>query len=289
MAGWQICRRDLTFRAWITFCRLRSGSEFRSRLFFWLSDLGPALVIGCLFLTMYSIARKRVLLSLAGLAVIILAFAIGYVTGYPHTVRERVEMWKSPWDNHVRGGDQLADSLWSLSTGGATGTGLGLGDPQTMPAAHTDLVVSAFGEEAGVLGIVALYALYGVLDLPQLADCVERAGHLLFFPGDRARADYGVAVAADHRRPARTDSAFGRRVAVSELRKNVDGREFRSVCDRSFDFESRAKERDQQSEFRFRNAGTDGGAWRCSLLLVLARFTWVQVARADNILVRPSW
>ncbi len=52
---------------------------------------------------------------------IVLAFAIGYATGYPHTVRERVEMWKSPWDNHVHGGDQLADSLWSLSTGGATG------------------------------------------------------------------------------------------------------------------------------------------------------------------------
>ena len=37
-------------------------------LFFWLSDLGPALVIGCLFLTMYSIARNRVLLAAAGLA-----------------------------------------------------------------------------------------------------------------------------------------------------------------------------------------------------------------------------
>ncbi len=83
-------------------------------LFFWLSDLGPALVIGCLFLTMYSIARNRVLLACAGLAAIIAAFVIGYATGYPHTVRERVEMWKSPWDNRVRGGDQLADSLWSL-------------------------------------------------------------------------------------------------------------------------------------------------------------------------------
>ncbi len=41
-------------------------------LFFWLSDLGPALVIGCLFLTMYSIARNRVLLAAAGLAVIII-------------------------------------------------------------------------------------------------------------------------------------------------------------------------------------------------------------------------
>ncbi|MDQ6705277.1 MAG: FtsW/RodA/SpoVE family cell cycle protein, partial [Acidobacteriota bacterium] len=65
-------------------------------LFFWLGDLGPALVIGCLFLSMYSIARNRVLLAAAGLAAIVSAFVIGYATGYPHTVRERVEMWKSP-------------------------------------------------------------------------------------------------------------------------------------------------------------------------------------------------
>jgi len=140
-----------------------AGVAVSIALFFWLSDLGPALVIGCLFLTLYSLARNRVLLAAAGLGVIVAAFAIGYATGYPHTVRERVEMWKSPWDNHVRGGDQLADSLWSLATGGATGTGLGLGDPETMPAAHTDLIIPAFGEEAGVLGIVALYVLYGVL------------------------------------------------------------------------------------------------------------------------------
>src|SRR5205085_4263819 len=96
-------------------------------------------------------------------------------------VRERVEMWKSPWDNHIRGGDQLADSLWSLSTGAATGTGLGLGDPQTMPAAHTDLVVSAFSEEAGLLGIVALYALYGVLIFRSFQIALNARGTYSFF------------------------------------------------------------------------------------------------------------
>ncbi len=149
--------------------------------FFWLSDLGPALVIGCLFLTMYSIARNRVLLAAAGLAVIVLSFAIGYVANFPHTVRERVEMWKSPWDNHVRGGDQLADSLWSLSTGGATGTGLGLGDAQSMPAAHTDLIVSAFGEEAGAFGILALYSLYAVLIYRGFRIALRAPGTYSFF------------------------------------------------------------------------------------------------------------
>ncbi len=40
-----------------------AGVAVSIALFFWLSDLGPALVVGCLFLTMYSIARNRVLLA----------------------------------------------------------------------------------------------------------------------------------------------------------------------------------------------------------------------------------
>ncbi len=214
-----------------------AGVAVSIALFFWLSDLGPALVIGCLFLTMYSIARNRVLLATAGLAVIVLTFAVGYVTGYPNTVRERVEMWKSPWDNHVRGGDQLADSLWSLATGGATGTGLGLGDPQTMPAAHTDLIVAAFGEEAGVLGILALYALYGVLVYRCVRIALRRGRPVLFLSRDRSDAHHCLPATPDHGRSAWVDSAVGRRVTVFELWKDVDGRELRVVWNRVGDIE----------------------------------------------------
>ena len=44
-------------------------------------------------------------------------------------------MWQSPWDNVVRGGDQVAQGLWAVSTGGWTGTGLGLGWCPTLPFA----------------------------------------------------------------------------------------------------------------------------------------------------------
>ena len=72
-------------------------------------------------------------------------------------------MWLSPWDNSVRGGEQVAHSLWAFATGGAFGTGLGLGDPQWMPAAHTDLILAALGEEWGFLGVLAVLALYAAL------------------------------------------------------------------------------------------------------------------------------
>ena len=150
-------------------------------LFFWLKDLGPALVIGCLFLILYSLARKRALLAATGLLAIVLGFAIGHLLGHPHTVTERVDMWRSPWDNHVRGGDQLADALWSVATGGATGTGLGLGEPQLMPAAHTDLIVSALGEELGFLGIAAVFTLYGILLWRSLRIALDAPGAYSFF------------------------------------------------------------------------------------------------------------
>ena len=43
------------------------------------------------------------------------------------------------------------------------GTGLGLGDPQLVPAAHTDLILSALGEEWGFLGVAAVFALYAFI------------------------------------------------------------------------------------------------------------------------------
>src|SRR5262249_46275645 len=135
-----------------------------SLLFFFLQkDLGPPLPFPCLFLTLYAIARGRVMMLIAGLAILVAGFAVGYLLGIPHTVSERVSMWLSPWNNYAHGGDQLAHSLWAFSTGGAFGTGLGLGDPALIPAGHTDLVLSALGEEWGYAGLLAVFALYATL------------------------------------------------------------------------------------------------------------------------------
>jgi cell division protein FtsW (lipid II flippase) len=131
--------------------------------FFAQRDMGPALVFACLFLVLYGIARGSALVPVAGLALLMFGFLAGYVLGVPHTVGERVSMWRSPWDNMVHGGDQLADSLWAYSTGGAIGAGLGQGDAQLVPAAHTDLILAAAGEEGGFLLVALIFALYAYL------------------------------------------------------------------------------------------------------------------------------
>ncbi|MDQ6700202.1 MAG: FtsW/RodA/SpoVE family cell cycle protein, partial [Acidobacteriota bacterium] len=58
-----------------------AGVALSLALFFWLSDLGPALVIGSLFLALYSIARNRAGLAAAGLVVLIAGFWIGHLVG----------------------------------------------------------------------------------------------------------------------------------------------------------------------------------------------------------------
>ena len=152
--------------------------------FFLQRDMGPALVFACLFLALYGIARGSAFVPAVGLLLVAGGFVAGYFLGVPHTVGERVSMWLSPWNNMIHGGDQLADSLWAFATGGATGMGVGLGDPEIVPAAHTDLILSALGEEWGFLGIAAVFALYAYI--------VWRALRI----ARRARSDYEFFLAA---------------------------------------------------------------------------------------------
>ncbi|HEY8549804.1 MAG TPA: FtsW/RodA/SpoVE family cell cycle protein [Vicinamibacterales bacterium] len=131
--------------------------------FFFQRDLGPALVLACVFLITYSVARGRWGLAAAGLAVLIGGFAAGYALGYPSTVVRRVEIWRAPWDNAVTGGDQIAHALWALASGGASGQGVGSGGAELIPTGENDLVLASVGETlgfAGVLAVLLLFALF---------------------------------------------------------------------------------------------------------------------------------
>jgi cell division protein FtsW (lipid II flippase) len=131
--------------------------------FFLQKDLGPALVLACLFLILFSVARGSSGMALIGAVLVALAFFAGYQLHYPRTVGQRIGMWLAPWDTWFRGGDHLAQAIWSLAAGGAAGTGMGLGEPGLVPEAHTDMVLSALGEQLGFFGLLAVAALYALL------------------------------------------------------------------------------------------------------------------------------
>jgi cell division protein FtsW (lipid II flippase) len=173
---WELLRgvRETTIRslrvpAWLDLPRaeyllpVAAGVGAALFFFFLQKDLGPALYTCCLFLTIYAVARGRIGMAIAGLAVLLLAFYAGNVLHLSHTLVDRVSMWRSPWDNAVAGGDQIAQALWAMSTGALSGTGFGLGDTRYLPAGHTDLILAAIGEEQGAIGLLLVALLYGVL------------------------------------------------------------------------------------------------------------------------------
>jgi cell division protein FtsW (lipid II flippase) len=94
-----------------------------------------------IFLAAYGVTRGRVGLMLCGATLLAAGFYVGYRLGISSTLVDRMRMWQGPWDNIARGGDQIAQALWSMSSGGLFGAGLGLGDTRFLPAGHTDLVL----------------------------------------------------------------------------------------------------------------------------------------------------
>jgi cell division protein FtsW (lipid II flippase) len=144
-------------------------------------DLGPALVLSCVFLALYAVARNRALMALFGLSAMAACFYVGYRFSLVKTVVDRINIWMSPWDNAVPGGEQVVHSFWALATGGIAGTGLGLGDPGLVPAVHTDLILAAAGEELGFAGLLAIFALYVVLIHKGIRIALTAPSHYTFF------------------------------------------------------------------------------------------------------------
>ena len=193
--------------------------------FFLQKDLGPALLLSCVFLAVYAVARGRTGLAAAGLVLLVAGFYVGYRLNVSHTLVERVRMWQSPWDNAVAGGDQVAQAIWAIATGGPFGTGLGLGDARYLPAGHTDLVLAAVGEELGAVGLLVVAFAYGVVAWRGFRISRSASNDYGFFLGDRAHALPDRSGAGDGRRRDGHHAAHGRGDAVSELRRFGDGRE----------------------------------------------------------------
>jgi len=73
---------------------------------------------------------------------------------------DRKAIWQDAWNNEVYGGDQVANGLWAMSSGGVSGQGVGEGFAKTIPEAHTDMILPSMGEEFGWTGIVCIFVLF---------------------------------------------------------------------------------------------------------------------------------
>ncbi|CAN5722770.1 hypothetical protein BH24CHL8_BH24CHL8_05560 [soil metagenome] len=130
-------------------------------------DLGAALLFFTVFLTLLYVATRRFAYVVLGM-VLFLAGATVLYQLFPH-VRVRVDIWLDPWADPLGSGFQVIHALYAFGRGGILGTGLGAGlpavgtTPGDLPAIHTDFVYAALGEELGMLGALAIVALYAVI------------------------------------------------------------------------------------------------------------------------------
>ena len=150
-------------------------------LFFGQKDLGPALMLAVVFLASYGVARGTVGMALAGAVLLAAGFYLGYQLEISSTLADRVRMWRAPWDNTAHGGDQVAQALWSMATGGPFGTGVGLGDTRYLPAGHTDLVLASVAEELGFAGLLVVAVVYAAIVARALATARKASSDYGFF------------------------------------------------------------------------------------------------------------
>ena len=118
------------------------------------TDLGSSLLFFGVFVVMLYVATGRLAYPAIGL----LACSVGAVAAYVMFghVRVRFDTWLDPWSVSDLGGFQIIQALYAMGTGGLTGSGLGLGHPDDIPAAATDGIFAVLGEELGLLGTAAV-------------------------------------------------------------------------------------------------------------------------------------
>ncbi len=126
-----------------------------------LNDLGSALLFFGIFLAMLYVGSGRALYVAIGL----LSFAVASWGAHQAFGRIglRVQNWLDPWQDPLDVGYQQVQSDYALASGHLFGSGLGMGRPWYIPEVQTDFIFSAIGEELGLLGTVAVLALYFLL------------------------------------------------------------------------------------------------------------------------------
>jgi len=123
-------------------------------------DLGVPVVIGsvCLLMLMMAGIPKRYFFAALGMGGVGVS-ALIYLS--PNRM-ERLLAFMDPWADPSDTGLQLIQSLAAFAQGSLFGRGPGASEQKLhyLPAAHTDFIFAVWGEEMGLVGCLALIALF---------------------------------------------------------------------------------------------------------------------------------
>jgi peptidoglycan glycosyltransferase len=117
-------------------------------------DLGSSLLFFTLFVVMVWVATERASFLVIGF-VLFAGAAFASWRMFDH-VKTRVAIWHDPWSQYTGKGYQIAQAMFAFADGGTAGSGLGLGNPQKIPAVQNDFIFAAIGEELGLFGATAV-------------------------------------------------------------------------------------------------------------------------------------
>lgn len=123
------------------------------------SDMGTfAITAVALFAVMWlGGVPLRIMLGIVGAGALILV--VGSLGGYRS---ERIAVWLNPWLDPYGTGFQPIHSFYAFAEGGLFGVGLGNSREKFLylPEAETDMIFSIIGEELGLIGALAVIALF---------------------------------------------------------------------------------------------------------------------------------
>jgi len=132
-------------------------------ILFFESDIGTSALFFGLFVSMLYIATQRTSWLLIGVLLFLLGSAAADLI-VPH-VTERFTIWLHPFagTNATGSAFQLVQGLEGMAFGGIFGTGLGQGLPYHTPLVQSDFIMTGFGEELGLTGLMALLLIFGLM------------------------------------------------------------------------------------------------------------------------------
>ena len=145
-------------------------------------DLGTTLIIGLVVAAVLFVAGSP-LRTMFGLVVAAAAGTLVLAKAEPYRWR-RMTSFLDPFADVSNAGYQAAQGRVALATGGLSGIGLGASRAKWgfLPAAHTDFIFAIIGEELGIIGslaVIALFATVAALGVRAALRAPDRFGALL--------------------------------------------------------------------------------------------------------------
>jgi cell division protein FtsW (lipid II flippase) len=127
------------------------------------TDIGTSALFFGLFVAMIYVATQRTSWLLIGFLLFLAgAFVASSLFGH---VGARFTDWLHPFagNNATHSAYQLVQGLEGMGYGGIFGSGLGHGQPFWTPLVQSDFIITAFGEELGLTGLMAILLIFGLL------------------------------------------------------------------------------------------------------------------------------